>query len=150
MAAVLGVVSGAVSLAGFAGQLAQGTLFLCGFFKDIKDAPEDVRRLLEELTLLERLFGGIQRSFSGHDPDLEQALRFCEQKIGELSTFVKLHEPAVGMKKGEVFWKKLKLASRQSELVKYLGGLERAKSMVLQACMSISRYENLLDRLFLA
>ena len=51
MAEVFGVASGALSVAGFAGQLAQSAAFLYGFVRDIRKAPKTVRLVGEELRI---------------------------------------------------------------------------------------------------
>lgn len=51
MAEVFGVASGALSDAGFAGQLAQSAAFLYGFVGDIRKAPKTVRLAGEELRI---------------------------------------------------------------------------------------------------
>lgn len=140
MAETLGVVGSIVGVAGFAGQLVKSSKFLYDFFKGIRDAPDDVRKLLEELEILGSIFGNIQNSFTGHDLELEMALKYCEQRINELIRLIKASDPSKVPKKRQRLWKQFKIALNNSEIAKHVGNLERAKSMVMQACANITRY----------
>ena len=66
MAEVFAAATGAVSIAGFAGQLVQGTTFLYEFIHDFEDAPTRVRDVGWELFVL-RSVGVVPGNFG---PDL--------------------------------------------------------------------------------
>ncbi|CZR69818.1 uncharacterized protein PAC_19718 [Phialocephala subalpina] len=139
MAEAVGLVGSIVGIVGFAGQLAQGSNFLFDFFKDLTDAPNDVRKLLEELKFLESLITSIQSSFSGHDQDLEQALKVCCTCIGELVDLIKANEPADNLRQRQKAWKQFSVALKRTKFSKHLGNLERAKLMLLLSWMKIMR-----------
>lgn len=142
MAEVIGLVGSAVGIAGFAGQLAQGSAFLYHFFDDFKDAPNDVKRILEELRFLESLLASIQKTYdvTGHDQQLEQALQHCGGCINELLVIVKANEPAPNLRECKKTWKKFRFALKQPHISRHLLNLERAKSILLQSCANIARY----------
>ena len=139
MAELLGVASGALSIAGFAGQLTQSAAFLYDFISNIRDAPSTVRALGEELRVLESLLAKIQQSFTGQNADLEEALKHCEKQLNRLLEFVKRVDPDQHAKKRRRLWSQCKVAIKRSDLAKYLGNLNRSKSMLLQACANIAR-----------
>jgi len=140
MAEAFGVASGALSIAGFAGQLAQSAAFLYDFFSDVRGAPNRVRALGEELRILESILANIQKSFTGQNADLEQALKHCEKRLNELLEFVKKVDPDQHAKKRRRLWSQFRVALKRSDLAKYLGDLDRSKSTLLQACANITRY----------
>lgn len=141
MAEVIGLVGSLVGIAGFAGQLAQGSAFLYHFFNDFKDAPKYVKRILEELKLLESLLTSIQTT-SGvtcHDQQLEQALQHCASCINEILGVVTANEQALDLKESKKTWKRFRFALKQPQISRYLLNLERAKSTLLQSCANIAR-----------
>jgi hypothetical protein len=139
MAEALGVVASSLSVAAFAGQLAQGSAFLYTFFKDIENAPDDIRLFSDELQLMTSILSTIHGSSNSGDPGLEQALEHCEQVINELSAVI----GTVAISPGLTKWKKLRkqfaTAFKRAERMKQLHSLERAKSMLLQCCTTSIR-----------
>ncbi|OQV00828.1 hypothetical protein CLAIMM_06275 [Cladophialophora immunda] len=139
MAEAFGLAASVFSVAGLAGQLAQGSAFLYNFFKDIRNAPADVRSLCNELRIISSTLTTIHQSYDIQDADLEQALRRCEQIINGLSTMIKSITPADELPE----WKKIRqrfiAALNRSESAKHLRALERAKSMLLQCCTNNMR-----------
>jgi hypothetical protein len=64
MAEALGAAGSIAGLVGLAGQIAQGVLFLHGFFSDIRDAPEEIRDLRAELDQYRRLYERLESYLS--------------------------------------------------------------------------------------
>lgn len=139
MSEALGVAAGVISIAGFAGQLAQSSAFLYNFFKDLKNAPEYVRSLSNELQVITSILITIEKSFNIQDRDLEHALKYCEQTINGLSDIIRTVEPVPNLKKQQKLWKQFNAALKGSELAKRLGTLERAKTMLIQCCANATR-----------
>jgi len=139
MAEIFGVASGALSVAGLAGQLAQSAAFLYDFVSDIRGAPKRVRALGEELRILKSILGNIQKSYTVQNADLEHALKHCQKRLNELLRFVKKVDPDQHAKKRRKLWSQFRVALKSSDLAKYLGELDRSKSMLLQACANVLR-----------
>lgn len=139
MAEAFAFASGAFSVAGFAGQLAQGAAFLHDFISDVRNAPSRVRALGEELRILESILANIQKSSTGQNADLEHALKYCEKRLNELLEFVKKVDPDQYAKKRRRLWNQVKVALKRSDLTKYLEDLDRSKLMLLQACADRTR-----------
>ncbi|KAI1767710.1 hypothetical protein GGR53DRAFT_481330 [Hypoxylon sp. FL1150] len=138
MAEVLAVTASAISLAGFAGQLAQGSSFLYDFFKDFQDAPEDIQALSRELQIFVLILTSIRQSPS-QDVILGQALKDCEQVIVKLSAIVNKIQPTQNVPKPKRWAKQFRATLKLSEVSKHLRALERAKSTLLQCRMSAVR-----------
>jgi len=139
MAETLGVVASGISVAAFAGQLAQGSAFLYTFFKDIENAPGDIRSLSHELQLMTSILSTIQGSFDTGDAGLEQALNHCEKVINELSAVVQTVVISPDLTKWKTLRKQFATAFKRAERMKHLHSLERAKSMLLQCCTTSIR-----------
>ncbi|KAI2627803.1 hypothetical protein GGR54DRAFT_652638 [Hypoxylon sp. NC1633] len=140
MAEALGVVSGIISIIGFSGQLAQGSAFLYDFFRDVKDAPEDIKKISDELLIVTLILKEIQSSSTTETASMGPALVYCEGVISDLSDVVKKLESTPNMRKGRRIWRHFKTGLRRSEIAKHLGRLERAKSMLLQYFAKASRH----------
>ncbi|KAI1123642.1 hypothetical protein F5Y10DRAFT_285899 [Nemania abortiva] len=132
MAEVLGVAASAISVAGFAGQLAQGSTFLYNFFRGFKNAPEDIRELSRELQSLTLILTNINHSPHQLNSGLSQVLKDCEDVIIKLSKLVNDIQPAQGISKPRIWVKRFRATLKQPELEKHLQALERAKSTLLQ------------------
>jgi hypothetical protein len=139
MAELFGVASGALSVAEFAGQLAQSAAFLHDFFKDIKNAPKTVQRISEELCILTSILIEIQKSYNIHDAELRNSLQHCGKRLDEVVAFIKNIDPAQYEQKRLRLWSQCKVALKRSDLMKYLAELDRCTLMLVQACNNISR-----------
>lgn len=139
MAEVFGIASGALSVAGFAGQLAQSTAFLHNFFKDIRNAPKTVQRIGEELCILTSILLEIQKSYNIPDADLRKSLQHCGKRLDEVLAFIKNIDPAQYAQKRRRLWSQCQVALKRSDLMKHLAELDRCKLMLVQACNNISR-----------
>ncbi|KIY02220.1 uncharacterized protein Z520_02358 [Fonsecaea multimorphosa CBS 102226] len=138
-AEAFGLAASALSVVGLAGQLAQGSIFLHGFLRDIRDAPADIKSLSSELQIISSTLTTIHHSYDIQDADLEQVLRHSEQVINGLSTKVK----TIGLADDLPEWKKIRQQVRavlnRSESAKHLRALERSKSALLQCCTNAIR-----------
>lgn len=140
MAEIFAVASGALSVAGFAGQLAQSATFLHGFVKDIKDAPEIVKRLGLELRLLTSILLDVQNSHGSSEGELRHALQYCGKRLDELILLVRKIDPAQYTQKRKRMWKHCQVALERSDLTNYLAELDHCKMMLIQACSTSFRY----------
>lgn len=141
MADALGVASGVISMVGFVGQLAQGSAFLHGFFKDLRDAPQAIGRISEELLILTALLKEVQSAYASEAPDMALELKFCAKTIHELTEVVRKLELPPNTAKATRRWKQFRAALTEPEISKHLGSLERAKSMLLQCCSNATRQD---------
>jgi len=142
MAEALGVTASAVGVIGFAGQLAQSAAFCYNFFKDARDAPQDVEKLLAELRDVTTLLQGVAAIYSPRDsPDanLEQALRQCQQAIKAIEAALRTVRISGSLTKGRRWWRQIKAALKRPGLAKHLESLGRSKATLVQACMNNSR-----------
>lgn len=98
-----------------------------------------MRALSEELRILKYLLAQVQKSFTGQNADLEQALKHCEKRLNELLEIMKKVDPDQHAKSRRRLWSQFRVAVKRSDLAKYLGDLDRSKSMLLQACAGIIR-----------
>ncbi|KAH6889817.1 hypothetical protein B0T10DRAFT_571906 [Thelonectria olida] len=141
MAEVLGAVSGAVSLVAFTGQLAKSAASLYTFVNDIKDAPDDVRRIAQELQISQLVLSKLPSTFTGQDVDLNQALAHCEGCVDELIEFKKKIDPEARLSRHGKLWAQCKFAAKRSDLAKYLSNLQRANFLLQQACSVQIRWD---------
>ncbi|KAH8769365.1 hypothetical protein F5882DRAFT_362532 [Hyaloscypha sp. PMI_1271] len=140
MAEPSSVAGGVVSFIGLSGQVLQGIKFLHGFLSDIKDAPEDVKTLNAELKLIDTILEEVQRQDNDIQqcPSMLEAVNYCKSWVDKLEDLVRACEPGNGKKMARL-WGQLGIALRTKKLTKYINGLERAKSLLLQARVDLSR-----------
>lgn len=91
MAEVIGIVSGAITLATVVVQIGQAIITLKGCYDDLQDAPDDLRNLVEEIELLGFILADIEKDLA-QNPNLAleksqialQSLKFCEKAANDL------------------------------------------------------------------
>ncbi|KAM7220892.1 hypothetical protein V8F06_003786 [Rhypophila decipiens] len=134
-AEILGIAGSAISIAAFAGQLAQGAAFLYTFFRDIQNAPADITRLADELRSISSILLAVKgSSITTHNPELDNALKLTEAAINDIATILtSLQQPGT-KKKRQKAWNRFRAVLRSSDITNHLASLERCKSMLLQCC----------------
>ncbi|KAF3018805.1 hypothetical protein E8E14_003396 [Neopestalotiopsis sp. 37M] len=142
MAEVLGVVGGAISLAGFAGQIAQGAKFVCEMFRDIQRAPKDLQILNQELVNITTVLKLVSNSFVGHDRDLDTALKQCNEIVHTLSEVRRNLEAKPNSSRRVKVWKQFRSALQKSDITGYTNQLERAKTQLIHCCLAASQKTN--------
>ncbi|KAK4458101.1 hypothetical protein QBC42DRAFT_300558 [Cladorrhinum samala] len=140
MAEILGIVSGSFSVVAFAGELAKSATFVHDFISNIKRGPDELYTIAQEIKTLQSIFTEIQNSGPVQNSQLQQALQHSEKRLTALVEFVKKLDDGSPTTKPKL-WSRFKVAAKQSDLTKYLGELERSKSILLQACHSVARDE---------
>ena len=138
MAEILGIVSGSFSVVAFAGELAKSATFVHDFISNIKRGPDELYTIAQEIKTLQSIFTEIQNSGPVQNSQLQQALQHSEKRLTALVDFVKKLDDGSPTTKPKL-WSRFKVAAKQSDLTKYLGELERSKSILLQACHSVAR-----------
>ncbi|KAK4208891.1 hypothetical protein QBC37DRAFT_378605 [Rhypophila decipiens] len=134
-AEILAIAGSAISIAAFAGQLAQGAAFLYTFFRDIQNAPADITRLADELRSISSILLAVKgSSITTHNPELDNALKLTEAAINDIATILtSLQQPGT-KKKRQKAWNRFRVVLRSSDITNRLASLERCKSMMLQCC----------------
>jgi hypothetical protein len=138
MAELFGVASGALSVVGFAGQLAQGSSYLHGVLRSIKHAPEEVNRLADELAVLGAVLAGIRNPQNAIR--LGQVLQHVSRQLGQLRAFLDKVQSGMQRSRKSRMWSRFRWVLRKEDVAKILGELERSKMMLLQACGIADRY----------
>ena len=164
MAEVLAVAGGVASFAQFTEYLVKGSLALRQMIKDVKSAPKDIKKLIDELEILKDIVKGVDEIIQ-QTPDAELKTRIndvtkaarkgCERITSELnailteygnSTCVKnglteLCRCETGIKKAGVkgCWEKVKVVKEKQSFATLLGEIERAKSSLVIAQQNVSR-----------
>jgi hypothetical protein len=159
----VGAAAGVTSLVGFAGQILQGLVFLCGFFGDVHDAPDEVAALVKELKALELLIRRIASLIEGTNSspnstplpgepsalspassfpsnsldEIRPALELCGHWTDKLRKLVLLYESTESMTRRRKTWNNINLAFRRKKLDKYTEALQRGKLLLLQSHLVI-------------
>ena len=133
MAEVIGAVSGAVSLAVVAGQLAKRAGSLYSFINAIQDTPLEAKHLADELRLFHTILTEVKSSFSGDEQLLQPGLDLCRTTVQELEQLLEQSCIKPGLSKNAIRWRQVKDVLKRPELDRHTAMLERAKSMLLQS-----------------
>ena len=159
----VGAAGSVLSIIGFAGQILQGLTFLCGFFGDIHDAPDDIGALVNELKALELIVNrinviiaqtgssasSIALTPSSLNPpasvgELKPTLDLCQFWVSKLRSLIVRYEPTGKPSKARKGWNNFNVAFRNKKFLKYTDGLQRAKSSLLQ-CYLVFPSSKILD-----
>lgn len=133
MTGVLATAASAVGFIGLAGQVAQGCTFIWNFIEDVKDAPEDLQRLKEELKLTKDVSSSLGNLLENSPPDsfmntkeaAAAALASCAGTIKELTT---LHSGFKSKRRH-----KIKVALSKEKIRKLSSQVHHAMSIVASA-----------------
>ena len=129
--------TGAVSIIGFGGQVAQGIQFLYGIFKDIKDFPESLRDFKSTLELLEIILKQLESKQLLPPPDNENAVRSayqqCEERVQLLQRLLQKYQVKKGQGGVKKKWKRVLGGLKIADVEKHARRIEDAKSSLLAA-----------------
>lgn len=139
MAEVIGIVSGAISIATVAGQLTKRAGSLYQFFRDVSNAPTEMKKLAEVLHMLETILKSVETSFSNDGQDQKPALSVCEAAIQNLEKLLERSCIEGGLKRRIIRQRQVKDALKRPELERHLTSLGRAMIMLLQTCSLAQR-----------
>lgn len=95
----LGVAGSVVSVVAFAGQILVGLQSLHSFFGSVRDAAEDVRTLVNELSVLKaivaniRTYSDVASNATSSTVDIVNALKCTGDSTEKLQTLVRKFEP---------------------------------------------------------
>ncbi|KAH7400462.1 hypothetical protein BKA64DRAFT_482361 [Cadophora sp. MPI-SDFR-AT-0126] len=145
MAEAVGLAASIASLVAIVGQVGKSVLFIKGFFEDIKNAPDDIRSLAEEIEMLasaaqktKGLLVKYQETGLGLDVENEcKALKRYVGMVERLGVKIEKDVKKFGDGKGR-WWQRMQSAARKKELAGFLKGLERTKTLVMGIEMKIA------------
>lgn len=164
MAEVLAIAGGFVSFAQLTEYFVKGSLALRQMIKDVKSAPEDIKKLIDELDILKDIVEGINETIQ-QTPDAELKKRIndvteavrkaCGRIASELNAILTEYEYLFYVKNRltelcryrtgieragvEGFWKKVKVVKEKQSFATLLGKIERAKTSLIIAQQNVSR-----------
>ncbi|CAD6452064.1 a16ff784-813b-4995-b4de-8d5ee30518a8 [Sclerotinia trifoliorum] len=132
MAEALGVASGAIGIVSFAVQLGDGILKLKSFWDAVKDAPEEILYILDELDTTRLLLKEIEDSLGNQttSPAAARSLRLCQKGMDTLNNTVKELDKEMRKRKK---WGGVKVAMKKELLEKMEKRLEKANSLMTMA-----------------
>jgi hypothetical protein len=141
MAEAIGVASGIVSFAGFAGQIARGVSYLVDFFENVRDAPKDIQILSMQLKTLGSILLDIRDPSIMDAPasgsfNLSHALENCKFWVDKLDGLVRKYQPPSKSSGSMPIWTKMNAAFREKRFSKYIRGLDSAMGLILLARQS--------------
>jgi len=127
----LGAASGVIAVAQVTIQLGQTVQTLVGFWKAVRDAPEDVEMLFEEFSMLSSLIAQTREKgpYEESDPIIDTASCRCNALLSKLKA--KLPPSTSDFKTASSrvrTWKRLKHALKKNEIKELMGSIERIKT----------------------
>lgn len=146
MAELFGTLASAVGVVGVAAQCADGIRKLREFQKDVKNAPEEIGILIEQLDVLSQTVGSIgfqiQRSVQNVGAmDMTGPLRRCCNSVASTAAIVRDLNAEIGVKRRRGA---LKAAWKKKEIEEFMGRVERCKTSLALAYSAFARYVLLL------
>ena len=138
MADALAVVASGVGVASFALQVVDCAAKLRRLWADIKDAPEDVINLIDEIQTLSQVLDAINVT---HKPAVgnamfDQCYVFCEHSVRNLESVARDLEKLVRRKRPVGV---LRVVLKKDIIAKHRSQLERAKTSLLLAQQTYQR-----------
>lgn len=138
----LSIASAVVSLAGFAGQTLNGVRYLCDFFTGVRDAPDDIKNIAQELQLIGKILEECladSQVAKLSNPALEPAVQSCRYWVNKLENRVQAFQPRYAAGGVRRTWAQIHVAFRNKNISKYVKGLQDAKGTPLQARFHVIR-----------
>lgn len=147
---IIGVVSGALTFATVAAQVTKSIIKIKDCWNQIRDAPEDIQRLVSSLELFGQVLVDIeadlsQNSFADalkNSSHACQSLKFCKEAVNDLEAVSRnLMEDirdAKGLKRA---YASFKAVAKKGNIEKYRARLESAKSLLSLSQQCYLRFE---------
>lgn len=148
MAEVIGVVSGAVTFAAVVVQLGNSITTLRDCWDQINDAPEDLRKLLQELELFRLILTDIEEDLSqnsvsthlGSSKHMVQCLTLCKEASQDLEILcgdmVRDLKPVSRLR---LPYKSAKIIMRKGKIKKHMSRLQKVIRLLLLAQQTYTR-----------
>lgn len=134
MAEVFGIFTGAISVASLAIQIFDSIQQLREFCSSVRDAPEAISNVLEELEILGdtllQIYQDQKLNRDSVDPSIRRSLTYVDRVAGELqSIMTDLAKGMDGSKKKQK-WGAIRVAMKKNSVKDLLTRLERSKSLL--------------------
>ena len=146
MAEVIGVVASGISIGSLAIQIVSSIQQLLDFWSTVKDAPENVQALLQEINILGNLLSEIDgNEGEEHSSVIRQAItkatEYCQLALDKIDTVLRDLASGLYSTRGRIkHWTAVKTALKDKRLEKSLVRLERAKSLLNLAYQCYTQY----------
>ena len=142
MAEVFGAVASGIGIAGVAAQALDGVRKLQAFCNDIRDAPEEIKYLGNELEILLGTIANIEAQIQRNSAmcqimDPTPALRFVHQSVRSLNAVIEKLNAEIAQKR---MMGSMKMAWKKKVLESHLMKIERSKTSLGLAVSTYSRY----------
>ena len=141
MAEAIGVVASAVGIASFAVQTLQGIQKLSDIYASFRDAPQEVRSLLNELRILANILKEGEDDRSQRPPlsigqSQCEASQFCKAAADEINALLEIGKILDAVKTNQWlrFRGSVRAALKRKRIKEHLDRLERAKTLLILAC----------------
>jgi flagellar biosynthesis chaperone FliJ len=130
MAEIFGAVASGIGIAGVAAQAIDGIRKLQTFCNDIRDAPEEIKYMTNELEILLGTIAGIEAQIQRNasicqNMNPTSALRFVEQSVRSLNAVIQELNAEIAQKRK---LGSLKMAWKKKVLDAHLSKIERSKT----------------------
>ena len=139
MAEVVGIIASGAGIATLGGQILESVFKLQQIFTDIRDAPEELRSILEEIAIVTNvLIECSQQSRSSpsgatQSGARDQALLYCESACRGLFAIVSEIEDGIRGSKFRSKWYSFQAVVKAKRIAGFVARLERAKSTLALA-----------------
>lgn len=140
MAEIFGVAASAIGVVGVAAQCADGIKKLREFCNDVKNAPQELSDMADELELLTHTIAGIEKQIKtcAHIPtpvSPVEALRFCQKSVQNTASIVEELSTEISRRNTGA----LRAAWKKKSLQVYMTRIERAKTSLALSYSVYSR-----------
>ena len=130
----LSVAASGIAVASVALQLAGSVKQIYEFWNSVKEAPDEIRAITQDLRVLSSVLARIANEAQHHEPEatLEAALNGCLANVKILTSLLKGIEPGFASTRSRTRkWSALKAVLKRGQLVKFREALEWAKSTLM-------------------
>lgn len=130
----LSAAASGIAVASIALRLADSVKQIYDFWTSVKEAPDDIRTITEDLRVLSSILARIEKEAGQVEPDatLEAALNGCMLNVKILTSLLNDIEPGFASTRSRVRkWTAFKAVLKRGQLVKFQGALEGMKSTLL-------------------
>lgn len=130
-----------IAVASIAIQLADSIKKLCDFWEAIKDAPDEITTLVQELKLLDLVLKKIHINEEkyGADPTTTAVLTRCAEKVNALVAAMDGFQPGFASKKWQVrTWNSFKITCQSKKFQNFRLSLGEMKMTLVLARQDIS------------
>jgi hypothetical protein len=132
MAEVFGAVASGIGIAGVAAQAIDGIRKLQTFSNDMRDAPEEIKYLTNELEILLSTISGIEAQIQRNtsicrDLNPTPALRFVEESVSSLNAVIQQLQAEIAQRR---MLGSTKTAWKKKALETHMMKIERSKTLL--------------------